>query len=67
MLQTKRGEVYTGYEGEVFYNKGSEALEQVTQRCGGSPVPGDTQGQAAWGFQHLTELWVSLCSAGGLD
>jgi len=28
---------------KVFYAKSSEALEQVPQRCGGCPVPGDTQ------------------------
>ena len=29
-----------------------EALAQVTQRCGGCSVPGDTQGQAGWGSEH---------------
>jgi len=28
------------------YNKGDEVLEQVAQRGSGSPISGDTQGQA---------------------
>mgnify|MGYP001853027772 CR=1 FL=1 len=37
---------------KTFYNKGGEALEQVAQRGGGSPVPGDIQGQAGWDSEH---------------
>jgi len=32
---------------------GGEALEQVAQKCGGCPDPGDTEGQAGWGSEHL--------------
>jgi len=28
------------------------------------PIPGDTQGQAGQGSEHLMELWVSLFIAG---
>jgi len=28
----------------------------VTQRGGGCPIPGATQGQAGWGPEHLMEL-----------
>ena len=28
------------------------------------PIPGDTQGQAGPGSEHLMELWVSLLNAG---
>ena len=31
---------------KFFYDKRGETLEQVAQRGGGRPVPGDTQGQA---------------------
>ena len=48
----------------MFYHQGGEALAQVAQRGGGCPIPGDTQGQAGWGSEHLMELWVSLFSAG---
>ena len=34
-------------------SEGGEALEQAAQRCGGSPVPGDIQGQAV---QVLSKL-----------
>jgi len=33
----------------MFYSKGSEALEQVAQRGGECPIPGDIQGQVGWG------------------
>ena len=42
-------------------------MEQVTQRCDGCPIPGDTQGQAAWGSEHLLYLQVTLFIAGELD
>jgi len=44
------------YKEKVFYNEGSKAQEQVAQRCGGCPIPGDTQGQAGWGSEHLIQL-----------
>ena len=28
------------------------ALAQVAQRCGGCPIPGDTQGPGGWGSEH---------------
>ena len=33
-------------------SKGGEALEQVAQRGGGCPAPGDIQGQAGWGSKQ---------------
>ena len=42
----------------------SEALAQVAQRGSGCSIPGDSQGQARQGSEHLMELWVSLFSAG---
>jgi len=30
-----------------------EKLEQVAQRGGGCPTPGDIQGQAGWGSEQL--------------
>ena len=32
-----------------------------TKQDGGCSVPGDTQGQAGWGSEHLMEPWVSHC------
>jgi len=29
-----------------------ETVEQVAQRVGRCPVPGNTQGQVRWGFEH---------------
>ena len=40
----------------VFYDKSSEAVAQVAQRGGGCPVPGDTQGEAGPGSEHLMGL-----------
>jgi len=34
---------------------------------GGCPIPGDSQGKAGWGSEHLMELWLSLFIAGELD
>ena len=55
--------------GCVFYNKGSQAVEQAAQICGGCPCPisTDTQGQTGQGSEHLMELQVSLFIAGELD
>jgi len=36
----------------VLYSKSSEALEQVAQRRGGCPIPGDIQGQVGWGSEQ---------------
>jgi len=33
-----------------------EAVAQVAQTGGGCPIPGDIQGQAGWGSEHLMEL-----------
>jgi len=64
LLQTQREEIYIGYKEEGFYNKGGEELEQVARRGGGCPIPGNTQGQAGRGSEHLMELWLSLFIAG---
>ena len=45
----------------------NEALAQVAQRCSGCLIPGDTQGQAGQGSEHLMELWMSLFIEGELD
>jgi len=63
-LQTKRGDLDWI---SVLYSKGGEALTQAAQRCGGCPIPGDTQGQAGWGCEQLMELWVSLFTTGERD
>ena len=31
---------------KFFYDKGSEALEEVSHRGGGCPIPGDIEGQS---------------------
>ena len=56
LIQTRRGEIWTGYKEDVFYSKGCEALTQVAQRGGGCPIPGDIQGQAGGALSTLTEL-----------
>ena len=45
----------------------SEALEQVAQRCGGCPIPGDFQGEAGSSPGQHDLAVVSLFIAGGLD
>ena len=36
----------------MFHDQGSETQEQVTQRGGGCPIPGDIQGQAGQGSEQ---------------
>ena len=64
---SKREEIQIAYKKIAFYCKGGEALAQVAQRGGGCPIPGDTQGQAGRGSEHLMELQVSLFIAEELD
>jgi len=66
-FKLKEGRFRLGIREVFFCNKGSEALAQVAQRCGGCSVPGHIQGQAGWGSEHLIELGVSLLTAGELD
>ena len=66
MVSNQKREIYIENKEEIFYNKDGEAVELVAQRVGGSLIPGDIQGQAGWGSEHLTELWVSLSIAGEL-
>jgi len=37
---------------KVFCSEDGEAVEQVAQKCGRSPVPGDTEGQAGSGSEQ---------------
>jgi len=39
-----------------FIVSNSAALAQVAQRGDGCSIPGDIQGQAGWGYEHVTEL-----------
>jgi len=39
-------------ESGVITYKSCEALEQVTQRSCGWPLPGSVQGQTGWGLGH---------------
>ena len=69
VVSSYKGKIYTGYKEEVLCNKGGEALEQVAQRGGGSPILGDSQGQAGWGFEY-PDLAVAVpvhCRGVGLD
>ena len=50
-----------------FFTQSGDALEQVAQRGGRCPIPGDNQGQAGQGSEHLIQLQVSLFIAEELD
>ena len=56
MVSNQKREIYIENKEEIFYNKDGEAVELVAQRVGGSPIPGDIQGQAGWGSEHLLQL-----------
>ena len=36
----------------MFYDKGEEALTQVTQRSCGCPLPGSLQARVGWGSEQ---------------
>ena len=69
LFQTKKGYVQAAYKEKVFYSKAGEALEQIIQRGGGCPIPGDIQGQAGPGSEQ-PDLAVDIpghCWGVGLD
>ena len=54
---------------KIFYSEGGDALEQVAQRCGLCPIPGDCQGEAGAG-PGQPDLTVDVpvpCRGVGLD
>jgi len=53
----------------IFYLEGGETLAQVPQRSGRYPIPGNIQGQAAWGSEQpgLVEDLSAHCRVVGLD
>ena len=68
------GKIQTGYKKNIFYDNGSEALEQVVQRCGGCPILAYRQGGQARLGPEQPDLAVDVpvhCSMGsrgvGLD
>ena len=65
-MQTTSYEKNGSNKEKVFCNKSIEALEQVAQSCGESPVLGGSQGQIGPGPEHLSQPWVSLFIAGEL-
>ncbi|KAK4818784.1 LOW QUALITY PROTEIN: hypothetical protein QYF61_019130 [Mycteria americana] len=42
----------TRHKEEIFHNEGGEMLEQVAQRGGRCPMPGNIQGQVGWGSEQ---------------
>ena len=53
----------------MFYNEGGETLEQVAQRGGRCPMPGNIQGQVGRGSKQtdLVEDVPAHCRGVGLD
>ena len=53
----------------MFYDEGDEALEQVPQRGGRCPIPGNIQGQVGWASEipNLVEDFPAHCRGVGLD
>ena len=50
---------------ETLHEEGGEALGQAAQRGSGGPIPGNAQGQAGGGSEHLVWCKASLLAAGG--
>jgi len=68
-MSPKRGQIQTRYKEEIFCNEDSETLEQVAQRGGRCPIPGNIQAQAGWGSEQpdLVEDVPAYCRGVGLD
>ena len=58
-----------GYKEKVFYSASGEASKHIVQTGGGSPIPGDIQGQAEWGSEQSDVAVGDLvhCRGVGLD
>ena len=58
-----------GYKEEIFYDEGGETLEQVVQRGGRCPIPGNTKAHVGGGSEQPD--WVEdgpgHCRVLGLD
>jgi len=54
---------------KFFHNEGSETLEQVAQRVGRCPIPGNIQSQVGWGSEQpdLVEDAPACYRGVGLD
>ena len=52
-------------EEENFYNEGGEALAQAARRGGRCPIPGTSQARLDGALSTLTQLEMSLLTAGG--
>ena len=61
--------IQTRYKEEIFYNESGETLEQVAQRGGRCPIPGNIQDQAGQGFEQpdLVEDVPAHCRGVGRD
>jgi len=59
----------TRYKEETVYSEGGETLEQVAQRRGQCPIPGNVQGQVGRGSEKpdLVEDVPAHCRGVGLD
>jgi len=57
------------YKQDIFYNMGGQTLEQVAQRGGTHPTPGNVQGQAGRCPKQLdlAEGVPTHCRVVGLD
>jgi len=54
---------------EIFYNEGGETLEQIAQRGGRCPIPGNIQGLVGQGSEYTdaVEDVPAHCRGVGLD
>ena len=51
-FELKEGRFRLDIRMKSFYDRGGETPEQVAQRGGRCPVPGNIQGQAGWGSEQ---------------
>ena len=51
-FKLKEGRFRLDARKKFLHREGGEALEQVSQRGCGCPLPGSVQGQVGWGFEQ---------------
>jgi len=68
-FQLKEGRFTLDGKEEFFYSESGETMEQVAQRGGGCPIPGNIKGQVGWGSEQpdLVKDVPAHCRGLGLD
>ncbi|KAK4833031.1 hypothetical protein QYF61_027413 [Mycteria americana] len=67
VVKTQKGRFRLDKRKKFFYDEGGETLEQVVQRGGQCPIPGNIQGQVERASEQPDLVEDVPALAGGLD